>query len=169
MAATVSLRVYTGTNAATESSAVTGIDFISADNATNSLGNRQANPVTVGTNSFSKHLRLKIDSGIINSIGNVKFWTDGTGQANVGMRAKLAQGTGGASPGTGGTTPSATALSGDVDAYSLTSGAKGTWDSASYTSNGDVTKELQLQLQPTSSASAGDITQETLNYSYDEI
>ncbi len=31
--------------------AVTGIDFISADNATNSLANRQANPITVGTRS----------------------------------------------------------------------------------------------------------------------
>ena len=168
MAATVSLRVYTGTNAATESSAVTGIDFISADNATNSLANRQANPVTVGTNSFSKHLRLKIDSGIINSVGNVKFWTDGTGQSNVALRAKLAQGTGGASPGTGGTTPSATSLSGDADAYTYTSGAKGTWDSSSYTTNTHVTKEMQLQLQPNGSAAAGNWTQETLNYSYDE-
>lgn len=168
MAAVVTLRVYTGTNAATESSAVTGIDFISADNATNSLGNRQANPITVGTNSFSKHLRLKIDSGIINSVGNAKFWTDGAGQANVGLRAKLAQGTGGASPGTGGTTPSATALSGDVDAYTLTSGAKGTWDSSSYTTNTHVTKEMILQLQPTGAATAGNWTQETLNYSYDE-
>ena len=168
MAATVSLRVYTGTNAATESAAVTGIDFISADNATNSLANRQANPVTVGTNSFSKHLRLKIDSGIINSIGNVKFWTDGTGQSNVALRVKLAQGTGGASPGTGGTTPSATALTGDADAYSFVSGSKGTWDSATYTTNGHVTKEMILQLQPNASAAAGNWTQETLNYSYDE-
>lgn len=168
MAATVTLRVYTGTNAATESAAVTGIDFISADNATNSLANRQANPITVGTNSFEKHLRLKIDSGIINSVGNLKFWTDGAGQANVGLRAKLSVGTGGASPGTGDTTPSATAMTGDVDAYTLTSGAKGTWDSASYTTNTHVSKALLLQLQPTVSATAGNWTQETLNYSYDE-
>ena len=59
MAAALSLRVYTGATAATESAAVTGIDFISADNATNSSGNRSSNPVTVGTNSFEKHLRLK--------------------------------------------------------------------------------------------------------------
>lgn len=168
MAASLSLRVYTGTNAATESAAVTGIDFISADNATNSLANRQANPVSVGTNSFSKHLRLKIDTAPANSVSNFKFWTDGTGQANVGLRAKLAQGTGGATPGTGGTTPSATALTGDVDAYTLTSGAKGTWDSASYSTLNHVTKELQLQLQPTASAAAGNWTQETFNYSYDE-
>lgn len=168
MAAVVSLRVYTSTNAATESSAVTGIDFISADNATNSLGNRQANPITVGLNSFSKHLRLKIDSGIINSIGNAKFWTDGAGQTNVGLRAKVAQGTGGATPGTGGTTPSATTLTGDVDAYTYVSGSKGAWDTATYTTNTHVTKEMILQLQPTASAAAGNWTQETFNYSYDE-
>lgn len=168
MAAVVTLRVYTGTNAATESAAVTGIDLISADNATNSLGNRQANPVTVGTNSFSKHLRLKIDSGIINSVGNLKFWTDGSGQANVGLRAKLAVGTGGATPGTGDTTPSATTITGDTDAYAATSGAKATWDSASYTTNTHVSKSLVLQLQPTGAAAAGNWTQETLNYSYDE-
>lgn len=168
MAAVVSLRVYTGANAATESAAVTGIDFISADNATNSLANRQANPVTVGTNSFEKHLRLKIDSGIINSIGNLKFWTDGTGQANVGLRAKLSVGTGGATPGTGDTTPTATAMTGDSDAYTFTSGAKGTWDAASYTVNTHVSKAMLLQLQPTGAATAGNWTQETLNYSYDE-
>ena len=37
MAATLTLRVYTSTGP-TESSAVTGIDLISADNATNTLG-----------------------------------------------------------------------------------------------------------------------------------
>lgn len=168
MAAVLSLRVYTGTNAATESSAVTGIDFISADNATNSLGNRQANPVTVGQNSFSKHLRLKIDTAPANAVTNFKFWTDGTGQSNVAMRAKLAVGTGGATPGTGDSTPSATALTGDADAYTYTSGSKGTWDSASYSTQNHVTKALVLQLQPNSSAAAGNWTQETLNYSYDE-
>lgn len=168
MAAVLTLHVYTGTNAATESAAVTGIDFISADNATNSLGNRQANPVTVGTNSFSKHLRLKIDTAPANAVTNFKFWTDGSGQSNVALRAKLAVGTGGASPGSGDSTPSATSLSGDADAYTYVSGSKGTWDSASYSAEDDVTKALVLQLQPNSSAAAGNWTQETLNYSYDE-
>lgn len=168
MAATVTLRVYTSTNAATESGAVSGIDFISADNATNSLANRTANPITVGTNSYEKHLRLKIDSGIINSVGNVKFWTDGAGQSNVALRAKLAVGTGGASPGSGDSTPTDSAMSGDQDAYACTSGAKCTWDSSSYTTNTHVTKALLLQLQPNASAAAGNWTQETLNYSYDE-
>lgn len=168
MVASLSLRVYTGTNAATESAAVTGIDLISADNATNSLANRQANPVTVGTNSFEKHLRLKIDTAPANAVTNFKFWTDGTGQSNVALRAKLSVGTGGATPGTGDTTPTATSMSGDADAYSYTSGSKGTWDSASYSTINHVTKAMLLQLQPNGSATPGNWTQETLNYSYDE-
>lgn len=172
MAATVSLRVYSGTNAATESSAgVSGISFFGSTATQadlNTLAARQGDPINVGSNSASKHLRLKIDSGIINSIGNIKFWIEGSPTSNVALRAKLAQGTGGASPGTGGTTPATTALTGDADAYSYTSGAKGTWDSASYTSNGHVTKEMILQLQPNGSAAAGNWSQSTLKYSYDE-
>lgn len=169
MVAVLDVRVYTGTNAATESAAgVSGIDFISADNATNSSGNRTSNPVVVGTNSYEKHLRLKITTPPANGVTNFKFWTDGAGQANVGLRAKLAVGTGGATPGTGDTTPSATTMTGDADAYSYTSGAKGTWDSASYSATNAVTKAMLLQLQPTASADPGNWTQETLNYSYDE-
>lgn len=40
MAATVEWRCFTGTNGATESGAITGTDFISADNAVNSLANQ---------------------------------------------------------------------------------------------------------------------------------
>ena len=62
MAASLSFRVYTGSAAGTESAAVTGIDYISADNATNSLANRQANPITVGTNSYEKWMKMKVDT-----------------------------------------------------------------------------------------------------------
>jgi hypothetical protein len=167
MVATVTLRVYTGSTASTESAAQTGIDLISADNATNSSGNRTSNPVVTGTNSYEKHLRLKLDVAPANSVGNIKFWTDGSGVSNVSFRAKLAVGTGGATPGTGDTTPSASAMSGDVDAYTLTSGAKGTWDAGSWSTINNVTKALLLQLQPNASATPGNWT-ETLSYSYDE-
>ena len=168
MAASVTLHVYTGTNAGTESAAQTGISFLSIDSAATDGATRLANAVVAGTNSFSKHLRLKF-GGTFTQCGNVKFWTDGTGTTNVGLRAKLAVGTGGATPGTGDSTPSASALSGDADAYSYTSGAKGTWDSANYTTAGHVSKACVLQLQPTGSATQGTWPQETLNYSWDEV
>lgn len=169
MAATVGVFVYTGTNAATESSVQTGISFLSIDSDATDATTRQNNPVVAGTVSYTKHLRLKATVAPAVSWGNVKFWTDGSGTANVGLRAKLAQGTGGATPGTGGTTPYNTAMTGDADAYSYTSGSKGTWDSATYSAINTVSKEMQLQLSPTGAASPGAWPQETLNYSYDEI
>lgn len=171
MVATLGLFVYSGTNAATESAAaVTAISFFgttgtAADLTT--LASRQADPITVGSNSVDKQVRLKITAVPANAVTNFKFWTDGSGTANVGFRAKVV-GAGGATPGTGGVTPATTTLASDADAYTYTSGAKLTWDTASYSALNNVTKALQLQLQPTGSATAGNWPQEVLNYSYDE-
>jgi hypothetical protein len=169
MAASLSVRVYTGTNAATESAAVTGISFLSIDSAANDVTTRQNNPVQAGTASFEKHIRLKIDTAPAVSVSNFKWWTDGSGTTNVALRAKEQVGTGGASPGSGDTTPTNTPMTGDIDAYTRTSSAKGTWDSGSYSTAGHVTKALILQLQPNASASPGAWPQETINFSYDEV
>ncbi len=169
MAAVITARVYTSTNAATESASQTGISFLSIDSAATDATTRQNNPVVAGTASYEKHLRLKIDTAPAVSVGNIKWWTDGTPQSNVALRAKEAIGTGGATPGTGDTTPSSTAMSSDIDAYTRTSGAKGTWDSGSYSALNNVTKALLLQLQPNGSATPGAWTQETITYSYDEV
>ena len=169
MAAVVDVRVYTGASATTESGTQTGISFLSIDSAATDATTRQNNPVVAGTTSFEKHVRLKATTAPAVSWGNVKFWTDGTPMSNVGLRAKLSVGTGGSSPGTGDTTPSATAMTGDADAYSYTSGAKGTWDAATYSAINTVSKAMLLQLAPTGAAAPGAWTQETLNYSYDEV
>lgn len=169
MAATVGVFVYTGASAGTESTVQTGISFLSIDSAATDVTTRQNNPVVAGTSSFEKHIRLKATVAPAVSWGNVKFWTDGAGQANVGLRAKLAVGTGGATPGTGDTTPSATAMTADADAYTYTSAAKGTWDAVTYSAVNTVSKALLLQLQPTAAATPGAWTQETLSYSYDEV
>ena len=169
MAAVVDLRVYTSTNAATESSTQTGISFLSIDSALTGSGDRTTNPVAAGGQSYEKHLRLKMTTAAASYIENILWWTDGSGMANVNLRAKEAQGTGGATPGTGGVTPVATAMAGDLDAYSRTSGGKGTWDAAQYTTVNHVTKALIMQLQPTGSAVPGAWDQETINYSYDEV
>jgi hypothetical protein len=169
MVATVGVFVYTGVSAATESTVQTGISFLSIDSNATDATTRGNNPVLAGTTSFEKHLRLKATVAPAVSWGNVKFWTDGTGMVNVGLRAKVAVGTGGATPGTGDTAPTATAMTGDVDAYTLTSAAKGTWDAATYAAINTVSKALLLQLSPTGAASPGVWTQETLNYSYDEV
>lgn len=160
MAAAVSIRVYTSTNAATQSAAVTGIDFISADNATNSLANRQANPITAGNNSYEKWLKAYVDTAPDNAVANFLFWTDGTIDSNTTLYVGTTA--------TGATPTASNSTVATTDATTYTSGGKLTWDSASYTAQDDTTDYLVLQLRTTGSASAGNWTQETLNYSYDE-
>jgi hypothetical protein len=161
MAASLSLRVYTSTNAATQSSAVTGIDLISADNATNSLANRQANPVTVGTVSYEKWLKLYVDTAPANAVTNFKAWGDGAVDSSTTLVFTGAY--------TTGTTPVNTTSSvANTTFANFTSGNKATWDSASYSATGATTKYLVFQLQVASDAAAGNWTQETVNYSYDE-
>jgi hypothetical protein len=153
--------VYTSTNAGTESAAVSGIDFISADNATNSLANRQANPITVGTNSYEKWLKLKVDTAPANAVTNFKIWGDGAVQTSTTLMWTGAYVTG--------TTPVATASTiANTTFTNFTSGNKGTWDSASYSATNATTKYAVFQLQVDSTCGPGNWTQETVNYSYDE-
>lgn len=161
MVAALSLRVYTGTNAATESAAVTGIDLISADNATNSLANRQANPVTVGTRSFEKWCKLKVDTAPANAVTNFKIWGDGAVAANTTLYW--------AGEVTSGATPTASASSvATTNFNTCTSGAKCTWDTASYSALNATTKYIVFQLDVASGASPGNWPTETASYSYDE-
>jgi hypothetical protein len=160
MAAALTLRVYTSTGP-TESSAVTGADLISADNATNTLANRQANPITVGTNSYEKWLKLKIDTAPANGVTNFKIWGDGavmTSSTLVYTAAYVTyqQGT------------TATSTIANTTFTNFTSGNKGTWDSASYAATNATTKFVVFQLQVDATAAAGNWTQETVSYSFDE-
>jgi hypothetical protein len=59
-------------------------------------------------------------------------------------------------------------MTGDADAYSYTTGARGAWDVASYSTINYVTKAILLQLQPNTSATPGAMAQQTMNYAYDE-
>lgn len=160
MAASLSLRVYTGAGP-TESAAVTGIDFISADNATNTLANRQANPITVGTNSYEKWLKLKIDTAPANGVTNFKIWGDGATDTSTTLKfttnyVTYSQGT------------TATSAIANANFTSYTAGAKATWDTASYSATNATTKFTVFQLQVDSTAGPGNWTQETISYSYDE-
>jgi len=161
MAASLSFRVYTGSAAGTESAVVTGIDFISADNATNSLGNRQANPITVGNNSYEKWLKMKVDTAPANSVSNFKAWGDGTV-----MTSTTLMWTGNY---TTGTTPTTAASSiANTTFTNFTAGNKLTWDAGSYSATNATTKYLVMQLQVGATAGPGNWTQETVSVSYDE-
>jgi hypothetical protein len=161
MAATVSVRVNTSTNAATESGAVTGIDFISADNATNNLTNRQTYPITVGTVSYEKWLTLKIDAKPANNISNIQIWGDGgvTTSTSLYFTGNYA---------TGVTPVNTTSSIADVSFTNYTAGSKATWDAGPYTNTNDVTNFAVFQLRVDSDAGPGNWEQETISYSYDE-
>ena len=160
MAASLSLRVYTGAGQ-TESSAVTGIDLISADNASNSLANRQANPITVGTNSYEKWVALKIDTAPANNVDNFQIWMDGTVDTSTTLNFTTNYITY--------ATPVATASTvANTDMTSYTSGNKVQWDAGPYTNTNDTTRFTVFQLVVDSDAGPGNWTQETISYSYDE-
>jgi len=161
VAATVTLRVYTGASAGTESASVSGIDFESADNATNSLANRQANPITVGTNSYEKWLKLKVDAAPANGVTNFKVWGDGAVQTSTTLNFTGAYVTG-ATPTTG------TSNVANAGFTTYTSGNKATWDSAAYTATNATTKYAVFQLAVDATCGPGNWTQETISYSYDE-
>jgi hypothetical protein len=162
MAATLTLRVYTGASAATQSAAVTGIDFISADNATNDLANRQANPITVGTASYEKWLRLYIDTAPANGVTNFKIWGDGAVQTSTTLYF-----TGNYVTGTTPTNATSSIAATSFVAYS-SSGSAATWDTASYKTVGSYTKYVVFQLAVGADCGPGNWGQETISYSYDE-
>ena len=162
MAATLVLATSFGAGP-TVTDSVTGIDLESADNATNSLANRQANPITVGTNSYEKWVRLKITVTPTNYVQNFKVWFNSTVDTSTtlnftGAYVTYQQGT------------TATSTIANAVATTYTSGNKATWDTTQYTASQTAayTKYLALQLGVAATAGPGNWTQQTVNYSYDE-
>ena len=162
MAASVGIRVFTGTGAGTMSgSDVTGIDLISADNATNSAGNRATYPITAGNNSYEKWIKARVGATAPdNYVKLFKVWGDGAVQSETTLKYGVTA---------TGATPTASASSvATTDFTGAVVGAKADWHDGELTTEGDLTDYLVLQLQTTASAAAGNWTQETINYQYTE-
>lgn len=163
MAAVVQVSVQTGASAGSATDNVSGIDLISADNATNTLANRQNYPITVGTNSYEKWVRLKIASGVSNYVENFKIWGDGAVDSSTTLAftagyVTYQQGT------TATSTIAATSFA------TKTAGTKADWDTTTYGTAAipAYTKYAVFQLQVGADAAAGNWTQETIYYSYEE-
>jgi hypothetical protein len=162
MAATLVLAVSTSSGP-TVTDSVTGIDLISADNATNSLANRQANPITVGTNSYEKWIRLKITATPANYVQSFKVWFNSTVDSTTtlyftGAYVTYQQGT------------TAASTIANAVATTYTAGNKAVWDNSQYTAAelDAYTQYLVMQLAVGATAGPGNWTQQTVNYSYDE-
>ena len=160
MVATLQVSVSYGAGP-TNSDGVTGIDLISADNATNSLANRQAFPITVGTNSYEKWVRLKVSAYPDNYVRSFKVWGDGGVMTSTTLFF-----TGAWSTYQQGTTATSTIANANFTTYTSTN--KAVWDDGSYTATNDYTQYTVWQLAVGSDASPGNWTQETINYSYEE-
>lgn len=160
MAATVTIRVYTGATAGTMSGAVSGIDLISADNATNSTTNRQAYPITAGDRSYEKWIKARIDVAPDNYCNNFQLWGDGAVQQSTTLYVgKTASGV----------TPTNADSAVATNAWTgYLTGSRFAWHATNLTGVGSATDYAVFQLDTLASAAAGNWTQETLNYSYDE-
>jgi len=163
MAATLVLSVKTGSAGGSFADNVSGIDLISADNSTNDITNRQANPITVGTNSYEKWIALKITVTPSNYVRSFQVWFNSSVAASTTLYM-----TGAYVTYQQGTTVASTIA--NAVATSYTAGAKATWDLTTYTAanTASYTKFLVLQLAVAASAGPGTWTQQTVNYSYDE-
>lgn len=166
MVASLTLRVYTSTGATTESAAVTGIDLISADNDTNSLANRQAYPITVGTRSYEKWIKLKVDTKPTTEVKNFRMWGDGSVTTSTALYFTAGYDTG-ITPTNGASTVATYAFT------AFTSTSKATWDTTSYTNTNATTKYAVFQLSVDADCLPGywngtATGAETVNYSYEE-
>ena len=162
MAAVLTVRVYTGATAGTESAAVTGIDLLGdADNATNTLANRQAHPIDAGSQSYEKWLKLKIDTPPANGVTTFQVWGDGAVQTSTTLFWTGAYVTG-VTPTSGVSAKAATSFA------TYTSGNKGSWDTNSYSATNATTQFAIFQLAVDATCGPGNWGQETINYSYSE-
>ena len=160
MAATISIRVFTGANAATMSEAVSGVDFISGDNATNSSANRLANPIAAGENSYEKWIKARIDVAPDNYVKDFKVWGDGAVEENTHLYYGRVE---------SGATPEASKSSVAIhSSSSVVASVKGDWDATERVAVGELTEYLVFQLCVEEVASPGNWTQETVNFEYTE-
>ena len=192
MVATVAVFVEVGPNATPVPQDTSGlgppnIRFKTADDFVIDANNPIPIP-TSGTNrSFWKHIFLQATGGTFTQIDNVKFFTDGTGfptgitvfigdetpVKNSGSTAGYDQATG--TVGTNGDELTThTQISGKLEAFgNFTSGTPKTVpiseSGAIINASGETTNYIVAQMDVASTASPGDLADETWTFQYDEI
>ena len=168
MAATVELKVYTGTNAGTESPAgdATNWNLQSVDAYDSTGTDYQTNKITVpsaGTNySYERWTRLKY-TGTFNSITNVKVWKSAGTLSDVNLDLNAGETTTGVTPvDSASSVATAEVPTSEGTAIDIT-------PAGGISSSGDFTDYLVLQLEvPSTVTTPGDIGTQTLTFQYDE-
>jgi hypothetical protein len=171
MAATITLHVWTGASAHTDGGAASEFNFGSADAADDTAAWRLSNPITIPAAgcaySYEKYISACLGTAPNNSVGNFQIWgSPPTGSYATGTCWLIGVAACVNETADPVNTTSAIATSSLADA---TSGAKGTWDAASYAAAACETAYLVSQLQVYSTACVGNWGACDLNYSYDEL
>lgn len=150
MTASLSLRVYTGTNAGTESSGQTAITLTDTD----SLGSGSVDP---GSYSYERWLRLRVDSAPVNGVANFWLQNEGVLPADVILRFGVTD-----TP----STPVATVST--IATMELTPGRKFIFDTNTYSATGEHTRYIVLQAQALATADSGPLPQLTPSFGWSE-
>lgn len=165
--ADVNLTCCHDTDAATEVDiSGAGIDFISADNCTNTSGNRTSNPITIPSSGFAysyeKYLKFELGTTEPDTqVTNFKFWGGGS-DPESGVVIDYFRVTD-----TGVTPAVATTNSAYAAMTTITSDAKQAI-TGTLTSQGEATQFIVMMLEVSTGASQGNMAQQTYSYSYDE-
>jgi len=191
MVATVAVFVENGPNATpvpTDTSALgpPNIRLKTEDDAVIDANNPIPIPSTGTNRSYWKHIFLQATGGTFTQIDNVQFYTDGSGfgtgittnvgdetpTKNSGSTAGYDQATG--TPGTtGDELTTHTNITSKTDAFTFTSGSPKAVSiseaGAIINATGESTNYVVSQMDVGSTASPGDLTDETWTFQYDEI
>lgn len=166
MAATVSVKQSTG--AGPTNTTITNLRFNTDDTANPGTTNPLVKP-SAGTNrSYFKTVFLNADTSPDNAINNCKIYSDGTiGWTGctlyIGSTGSYTQATG-----TAGTTGDDSAVA-TANIESFVSGTpKSLTGTISNPSTGKITDYVVMQVDLTTSATAGTLSAETLTFQYDE-
>lgn len=150
MTASLSLRVYYGANAATESAAQTAIHLSDTDGLT-------SGGIDPGTYSFERWLRLRVDTAPANGVTNFWLQNEGVLPADVILRFGITD-----LPATPVATQSAIAT------MELTPGRHFIFDVNTYTEAGEYTRYIVLQEQALVTADSGALPQQTPSFGWSE-
>ena len=165
--ADVNLLCCHSTTAGTETDITgTGIDFITADNCTNTSGNRTTNPITIPAAGFAYSYEkwLKFELGTTEpdtQVTNFKFWGGGSEpEASVVLDYYKVYDTA--------TTPALVTSNSAYTAVSTATSDNKQAITGTLNTQGEATQFLIMMLEVSTGASQGNMTQQTYNYSYDE-
>ena len=154
MAPLLTLRIYTGTSAGTESAAQSGIALMDIDSATNAP---VANDIAKGANSFEKWMRIKVDDA--DGLSFTNFWIERSGDVPDGVTVKM---------GVTDTASTPTAATSSIATTTMADGRRYIFDANEYDADNDTTRYLVIQAQVAASAATGNIEQQVFTVGYSQ-